>query len=599
MLILCYCFSFQIVHIVTINMDGADVFRRYMIEGGDQENITDEETLALTRFRLEQNSETFAIKELVFGDYVPNDEYTPHDGDWARDGATIGANKYLKQLYFERSHEVPEKDYERFFRGVAKSKSIEKLYFEHTTYHGGKIFQILTRLIAKNKNFRHLVIKDTMDEPSAIYYIIAMFENSKGSTMERLELTSTSAFWDIVDGGFGDDETGESNAPLINKFFASLYGLSSLTHLNLSSNCIQKVASTALASFLRHPSCKVKHLNIAANGLNCECSEILAGALSEESGTLEELILVECGRIKEIGWEAFARLLESPHCKIKYFHCGMTSGGDIISNSLSTNKTLTKLSLDVQTDEAVISLVNWMATSNNSLVDLTFGDFSSLGAQSYIALASNLSSPGCTLTRLGIHSWSVSDESAIVFTDALKVNKSLLSLSLSGRCKWQWNLFENALCDGSSIEATYLSNHTLQKISYGHCGEKPSDEVSLYLGMNELSRTKLEAAGLKIYSKHLSKDGFSMEPFENMSLKIMPHVIAYMGKGGDRFLMYNFVKGLASFVDLSSTATIMANGTESESNLIKAWNAAGKDEREAFLASAGLSSSTKPLSITL
>ena len=82
MLMLCYCFSFQIVHIVTINMDGADVFRRYVIEGEDQGNITDEETLALTRFRLEQNSETFAIKELVFGDYVPNDEYTPHDGDY-------------------------------------------------------------------------------------------------------------------------------------------------------------------------------------------------------------------------------------------------------------------------------------------------------------------------------------------------------------------------------------------------------------------------------------------------------------------------------------------------------------------------------------
>ena len=409
---------------------------------------------------------------------------------------------------------------------------------------------------------------------------------------------STGALWDIVDGGFGDDETGESNAPLIDRFFSSLYGLSSLIHLNLSSNCIQKVASTALATFLRHPSCQVKHLNIAANGLNCECSEILAGALSDESSTVEELILVECGRIKERGWEAFARLLESPHCKIEYFHCGMTSGGDIICNSLSTNTTLTKLSLDVQTDEAVISLVNWMSNSNNSLVDLSFGSFSSLGTQSYTALASNLSSPGCTLTRLGIHSWSVSDESAIVFTDALKVNKSLLSLSLSGQCKWQWNLFENALCDGSSIEATYLSNHTLQKISYGYGGQKPSDEVNLNLGMNELSSTKHAAAQLKIYSKHFSKDGFSMEPFENMSLKVIPHVIAYMGKGG-LLRMYNFVKGLASFVDLSSTATVMSDGTESESNLLKAWNAAGKDEREAFLASAGLSSSTKPLSITL
>ena len=94
-------------------MDGADVFRRYVIEGEDQENITDEETLALTRFRLEQNSETFALKELVFGDYVPIGGYTPPDGDWARDGATIGTNKYLKYLYFERGHEVPEKQYEK------------------------------------------------------------------------------------------------------------------------------------------------------------------------------------------------------------------------------------------------------------------------------------------------------------------------------------------------------------------------------------------------------------------------------------------------------------------------------------------------------
>ena len=544
-------------------MDGADVFRRYVIEGEDQENITDEETLALTRFRLEQNSETFALKELVFGDYVPIGGYTPPDGDWARDGASIGANKYLKYLYFERGHEVPVKQYEKFFRGVAKSKSIEKLYFERNSYHGGKIFQILTRLIAKNRNFRQLVVRDTMDEPSAINYIIAMFENSKDSSMEHLELTSTGALWDIVDG----DETGESNAPLINKFFASLYGLSSLVHLDLGSNCIQKVASTALATFLRHPSCKVKHLNIAANGIDCECSEILADALSQESSTVEELILVQCGRIKERGWEAFARLLESPHSNIKQFSCSMTSGGDIISNSLSTNTTLKELSVDVRTDESVINLVNWMST-RNTLVDLTL-DFSSLGTQSYTALALYLSSPaGCALTHLAIHCWSVSDESAIAFVDALKVNKSVLSLSLSGRCKWQWNLFENALCDGNSIDATYLSNHTLQKISYGHSDQTPNDEVNLYLGMNELSRSKHEAAQLKIYSKHFSKDGFSMEPFENMSLKVMPHVIAYMGKGGVRSLMYNFVKGMAAFVDLSSTATVMSNGTESESNLL-------------------------------
>ena len=148
-------------------MEGADVFRRYIIESEDETDMTEEETLALKRFGLEKNSEFLALNVLMFGDWVQGGEYYPHDGDFVRDGAAIGANQHLKCLQFTRNYVVPLRSYKKFFQGVAKNRSIEVLAFDRNFDHGGgEAFQILTEFFVHNKNFRELIVNDVMDNPT-------------------------------------------------------------------------------------------------------------------------------------------------------------------------------------------------------------------------------------------------------------------------------------------------------------------------------------------------------------------------------------------------------------------------------------------------
>lgn len=138
-----------------------------------------------------------------------------------------------------------------------------------------------------------------------------------------------------------------------------------------------------------------------------------------------------------------------------------------------------------------------------------------------------------------------------------------------------WNAFTKLICNDSGIMDTYNSNHTLKKVfsiyksrgffskSEAELLEKEKevlgDELYTLLKINTICNSA-EAARVKIIMNHLRGEVFSMEPFTNMDLAMLPTTLAWMGKmnkdiafayptaEADLGLMYKFLRGVAPVI---------------------------------------------------
>ena len=90
-----------------------------------------------------------------------------------------------------------------------------------------------------------------------------------------------------------------------------------------------------------------------------------------------------------------------------------------------------------------------------------------------------------------------------------------------------WDAITLALCDGSSIDATFNSNHVLEKV-WGEWERRqqnrlPKDLFDL-LQLNASDMSKFDVARKKILLTHFHKQTKSMKVFEDeMVLPVIPH----------------------------------------------------------------------------
>ena len=217
------------------------------------------------------------------------------------------------------------------------------------------------------------------------------------------------------------------------------------------------------------------------------------------------------------GWQAFFNILRNSNSQLEKL--------DIMNTTI--------------TDDVVGAMVGSLG-SLSSLKSLNIGANVSIETQGWKTLANLLRSPTCMLKKLDLFENSIDDETLATFANALVHNRSLsaLLLGLGGNeaiTERGWAPFENVICDTSSIDATYSSNHTLRQLltdSWEYQAEDdeslPQDLVEL-LDMNRYNSPS-DAARLKIIQYHPNID---MEPLfewgsENeRSLKALPFVVAW------------------------------------------------------------------------
>lgn len=159
----------------------------------------------------------------------------------------------------------------------------------------------------------------------------------------------------------------------------------------------------------------------------------------------------------------------------------------------------------------------------DNLVDLGLTD-NHIGRAGCEALATLLQDPRCSLRNINLDANYINDDCAAVLAHSLRNNNKLESLSLANnQCtitESGWDEFYQALSDTSSINATYLSNHTLKSLmDPSYANEVLPNNISRCLEYNRGCRSVKETAMCKILRVH---PHFTMEPLFQWELKMLP-----------------------------------------------------------------------------
>ena len=233
-----------------------------------------------------------------------------------------------------------------------------------------------------------------------------------------------------------------------------------------------------------------------------------------------------------------------------------------LSSGLAKLQSLKKLNLTNSIDNDALQCVA-AAIANNATVEvLNISENNSITAKGLSSLSSLLQSDKCCLRELVLQGMHIGDDGAVALAEALAGNKSLkclkfydhISSTISSTSYVEHGItaigrsaFTRLLCDTSSINNTFLSNHTLERCDTSDVDRDFED----YLWMN---KHLLHVAMQKILESHAD---FDMKPLFQWQLKLLPLMIAWFGLARARWresidslqhreisAIFQFVRGL-------------------------------------------------------
>jgi Ran GTPase-activating protein (RanGAP) involved in mRNA processing and transport len=199
---------------------------------------------------------------------------------------------------------------------------------------------------------------------------------------------------------------------------------------------------------------------------------------------------------------------------------------DFLRNTTINVQELTLCHNDID-DECVDALLGGLLTNASlSILNLRHNRIVSGGCQSLAALLVN---PNSNLEELHLGFNNIGDEGACIFANALSTNRKLKTLSLGNNNEISaegWPCFSKVLCDTSSINNAFHSNHMLE--SLGDDEDMPADnmpvDVKSLLALNRRFDDKKQVAIKKILKHH---QHFDMQPFFEWDLKVLPIAVKW------------------------------------------------------------------------
>ena len=243
--------------------------------------------------------------------------------------------------------------------------------------------------------------------------------------------------------------------------------------------------------------------------------------------------------------------LAGNHLSIK----GCLALATLLQCSATELKELSILDNQMIDDEGIEALVS--ALKNTALEHVVIGS-NLITTRGWKSLATVLGCPNSNLTVLIISDFNLEDDQVVAaFTKALVNNHTLRTLSLRGPKTITangWKSFSNMLCDTSSVNSTFMSNHALLHVNTA-ANTSVSEIIEPLLGMNR-GANKKDVAMIKILRHH---EEFDMQPFFEWEFKVLPMILDWFerasacempagfdAKLGERRLscIYQFVKGL-------------------------------------------------------
>ena len=507
-------------------------------------------------------------------------------------GNFLGNNRSVKDISFF-SFEIGSECAQNIasMLGQCQYTSLKHIEFGENNLHD-EDFALIAAALAAQPAVEELVLYDNVIGRLGGIALGSTLKNWRAPSLKKLSICIS----DI------DDEC-------IQVMVAGMINCSSLSELNLSGNltgevglrsfsdvfqsgscCMEKLhlsgmnigfdgASALVAGFSRCRS--LKSLDLSHNILGDEGLDAIVAGLANSSN-LEELLLSSNGVFSSTGLGSLATFFRTAENlkEVSLASNGINDEGLQAFSAGMTNQcniTILDLSYNAFTDEGLQALVSGLI-NNSKLEDLCLSGHRSITAAGLRSLSAFFQSQSCALKSIWLHDMGIGDDGACAFANGLVGNKSLKELrcDISGITDVGWSAFSKLLCDTSSVNNTYLSNHTLELIGRWHNSDTPPDIVR-YLEMKQnLAVSQADMVKIKVIMSH---PHLKMEPFFPWKLKFLPLVVAWLDKvnsifvvpsetGQELSVVYQFVRSMPLLVARSS-----AGGT--------AHRKRKRDEREA------------------
>ena len=419
-------------------------------------------------------------------------------------GNGLGRNNSLMKISMNHIQSITSTGWAAFFRGMSNSKSsLNELNIGQNNI-GDEGALALAATIDKFKSIKSLDLSMISISANVWVTLLKSLFNPD-SVLEKLCL-----YGNNID----DEVVAFSGGALVNN--------STLKSLSLISN--RSITGRGWAAFFGRLSNQnsLENLDVSGNNIDDGGMTVLSNLLGNNTA-LKSLNLTNNRFITPAGWQAFFNRLQTCHLVLEEL--------DLTFNTI---------------DDAGIPPLAIALSNASSLSRLRLGDNSSVTPAGWMAL-STLLRPGSSLEELYLTSGNnINDETVIGFANVLVNNTSTKTLKLgysgSTITLMGWEAITNVLCNKSSIDSIYRSNHTLQNV--GWVDNRPDDLLS-YLKLNE-NDNKSEVARQKILQHHfLSGDNINIDEFLDMDMEVLPHAIAWIGRDGTgQSLLFKLVQSM-------------------------------------------------------
>ena len=432
-------------------------------------------------------------------------------------GETLSKNRTLKKLSLDHV-ESTTPGWAALFRGIANSVSLEEISIKYNRLGNEEALSFATEYtIARITSIKSLNMTCQQSITSVGWSTLFRSLFNPSSILEKLDLDYNS-IGDIGVTTLGD-ALASSNAKL--------------KILNLGDN--KSITAAGWSAFFQHMSNTnnlLEDIDLHDNNIDDEALVALTAALS----TNLKLKILNLGYNRSIsseGWQTFFTTLQN-------FDLSFLEQLILPCNNIR--------------DTVMPSLISAL-TNARSLFRLNLGGNDTITPVGWTALSNILQRPESSLADLSLAVYNptnINDEVAIGFANALINNKSLKTLNFGGYSNNSntvtargWAALANVLCNKSSLESIYNSNHTVMKVVRGNINH----DLESHLRMNE-NDNKHEVARQKILKYHFADGEENVEEFVEMELAIIPYAIAWMGRDSTgHSLLYNVVRSLPTLFD--------------------------------------------------
>ena len=481
--------------------------------------------------------------------------------DWIEGaGRIIGESTYLRGMKIDVGSDYGlKKDwYHEIFLGVSRNRSNESL---ELTFHRDHIptvdvCHILCSLFENNRNFPSFRVSHDSKQIKCLAPMLSKYK--------KCSVLLSGPIWrSPLDE---DDDT----ASLLN----TLTGMHNLVEVELRYGILDETGCIALARLLNNPAATIHTLSLESSYLDDEGITILSNVLTM-TNNLTSLYMEDIFDVSEIGWYSLSLALAHPMCKLEKLWLGSTSINDEaiteLGEGLALNSTLKCLSLVYNES---ITATGWKGFSicfRNPCSSFEEIELALCGVDDDSASAIATALVGnSSLKRLdmGCNDEITADGWAHVFHTLLFSVTALEELWIFASYAddpfdWtnhmDWTVLSRALCDSSSIEMTYSSNHTFQSLAEEEDIQSyliPVEILSL-LQMNRNEKNKAEVARRKILKCHFAEGGTNNHVFSRMSLTSMPVAIEWIGRHKSELsLMYNVIRELPMLFDVQNEPVV-------------------------------------------